>query len=233
MSLLDQLAGSLDASTIAKLGQQIGADSSTTQSALEAALPALLGGLANNASKPGGASALNAALERDHDGSILDNVGSLLGGASGGGGAAGALASMFGGGESAGLGGLLGMAAQAMTDAPGNGGAKTVDGAGILGHILGGKRDAVENGVAQGSGLDKAQIAKLLVLAAPLVMGALGKAKQSQGLDADGVSTMVKQESERAGGGLLGGLLDGGDDNGIAGELAQMAGKKLLSGLFS
>jgi hypothetical protein len=39
-----------------------------------------LGGLANNASTPGGAVALDTALARDHDGSLLDNLGSLLGG---------------------------------------------------------------------------------------------------------------------------------------------------------
>ena len=41
------------------------------------ALPALINGLANNASSPQGAQSLDAALSNDHDGSILGNLGGL------------------------------------------------------------------------------------------------------------------------------------------------------------
>ncbi len=231
MSLLEQLSQSLDQDTIAKLSQQIGADPQKTSTALNAALPALLGGLAKNASTPSGAQQLDSALQRDHDGSLLDNLGAMFGG----GGAQSGLGSALGGGggRGGGIADLLGMAAGMLTKAPGNGGTKTLDAGGILGHILGGKRDAVENGVSKGSGLDKAQVAKLLMLAAPLVMGALGRMKQKKHLDAGGVSEMVQKDSERAGGGLLGGLLDKNDDGSIADDLAKMAGKKILGGLFS
>lgn len=70
-------------------------------------------------------------------------------------------------------------------------GAAASDGNGILGHILGGKREAVEQGVAQSSGLDLSAISKLLPMLAPIVMGALGKAKREQGLDASGVAAVV------------------------------------------
>lgn len=218
MSLLDQLSNSLDEDTIATLSRQIGADPQKTSTALNAALPALLGGLAKNTSTPAGAQNLDSALDRDHDGSLLDNLGAMFGG---------------GGGGQGGIGDLLGMAAGMLTQAPGNGGAKTLDAGGILGHILGGKREAVENGVSKGSGLDKAQVAKLLMLAAPLVMAALGRARQKKNLDAGGVSKMVQEDSERAGGGLLGGLLDKNDDGSIADDLAKMAGKRLFGGLLS
>jgi hypothetical protein len=46
-------------------------------SAIQMALPMLLNGLANNASTPQGAESLNTALEQDHDGSLLDNLGGL------------------------------------------------------------------------------------------------------------------------------------------------------------
>ena len=42
-------------------------------------MSAILGAMANNASKPGGADSLLGALQKDHDGSILDNLGGFLG----------------------------------------------------------------------------------------------------------------------------------------------------------
>ena len=50
-------------------------------------LPILLAALNRNASNPAGAAALHGALERDHDGSILDNLGGFLGNAQAGPGA--------------------------------------------------------------------------------------------------------------------------------------------------
>ena len=51
-------------------------------------MPALLNGLANNASTPEGAESLNNTLEQHHDGSILDNIEGLAGKIFGGGQAA-------------------------------------------------------------------------------------------------------------------------------------------------
>ena len=73
--LMQQLAGG----GLSKIGQQIGADDQTTQSALSTALPLLVSALANNASKPEGAQSLHQALVKDHDGTILDNVSGFLG----------------------------------------------------------------------------------------------------------------------------------------------------------
>ncbi len=78
-SLFEALAGQLlTGDNIAKVGQHMNADSETTKSAMTAALPLLFGALARNASKPDGASELHAALERDHDGSVLDNLSGFL-----------------------------------------------------------------------------------------------------------------------------------------------------------
>ncbi|MEL7059173.1 MAG: DUF937 domain-containing protein, partial [Acidobacteriota bacterium] len=52
----------------------------TTQKAVAAALPMLLGTMARNANEPAGAAALAGALDRDHDGSVLDDVQGFLGG---------------------------------------------------------------------------------------------------------------------------------------------------------
>jgi hypothetical protein len=78
--ILSSLMGQLGPSAIQQISQQLGAPEGATQSAVQAALPALMTALANNAQTPQGAQALGGALERDHDGSILDNIGGFLGG---------------------------------------------------------------------------------------------------------------------------------------------------------
>lgn len=83
-SLIDTLQQQLSPSTIEQISNSLGSDPATTQSAIAAALPAILGGLASNASRPEGATALDNALNA-HDGGILDNLGSVLGGAAGSG----------------------------------------------------------------------------------------------------------------------------------------------------
>jgi len=78
-TLIEELLSNLDADTLAGLGQQAGIDSSNISGAVQAALPAILGGLTRNAGQQDGAAALAGALQKDHDGSILENLGGLLG----------------------------------------------------------------------------------------------------------------------------------------------------------
>ena len=82
-SILEGLAGQFDDNVVSRLSDQIGADPASTATAIQTALPVLLGALANNASSPAGAEALGAALDRDHDGSLLGNLGAILGGGQG------------------------------------------------------------------------------------------------------------------------------------------------------
>ncbi len=77
-ALTQQLMQQLSGEGVSRISQQIGADEQTTSSALSAALPLLLSALANNASKPEGAQALNQALTQDHDGSILNDLPGFL-----------------------------------------------------------------------------------------------------------------------------------------------------------
>jgi hypothetical protein len=77
-SMLDSLLQQLSSSDVSKLGAQIGADPATTQSALSAALPAILAALSKNASDPRGARDLHDAVEQDHDGSVVDHLSSYL-----------------------------------------------------------------------------------------------------------------------------------------------------------
>src|ERR1051325_743416 len=55
----------------------------------------------------------------------------------------------------------------------GAGGGGGIGGA-ILGHIFGAKRSTVEEGVGRASGLNAQQVAQLLMMLAPIVMGFLG-----------------------------------------------------------
>lgn len=79
MSLLDMLQSQLAGAPAEQLGKQIGTDQAGAQKAIGAALPALMAALAGNAKRKDGASALSNALERDHDGGILDDLQGFLG----------------------------------------------------------------------------------------------------------------------------------------------------------
>lgn len=123
--------------------------------------------------------------------------------------------------------------------------AVTNDGAGILGHLFGGKQSNVENALSQKSGLDAGSIANILKIAAPIVMGFVGRqTAQSNVSDANGMNSLL--------GSMLGGqpeqnqslittLLDADGDGSILDDVAGMVmgtNKKsgglggLLSGLF-
>lgn len=70
-------------------------------------------------------------------------------------------------------------------------------GAGILKHVLGQQRSSVESQLSQSIGLNQQQISKLMELAAPLVMGALGRATLEQGLDESGLSQFLNQQKQQ------------------------------------
>jgi len=88
------------------------------------------------------------------------------------------------------------------------------DGLGILGHVLGGNQNNVTNSISKESGLDTAQVLKILALVAPIVMGFLGKQKQENNLDSNGIA------------GLLGGLVNG--SNSASGGINLGGFEKLL-----
>jgi hypothetical protein len=107
-------------------------------------------------------------------------------------------------------------------------------GAGILGHILGGKQDRVRQGVSQASGLNSDATGQLMKMLAPMVLGALGKKKQqSSGMgisDLMGLLGGEKQAVEQsAGGSLIGRMLDqDGDGDFDMGDIAKLAMGKLF-----
>ena len=189
MSLLDMLQQRLGGDAVNQISKQLGTDPTTTQTAIAAALPMLVGALARNAQDPGKAGALANALGR-HDGSVLDDVAGYLGR-----------------------------------------GGDTDDGDGILGHVLGGRKETVQTGLGRAAGLDPAKAGTLLAMLAPLVMGALGKAQREKGLDTGGLAGMLGGEQQRATDaapgvmGMLTSLLDRDRDGSVMDDIGAMLGK--------
>ncbi len=97
----------------------------------------------------------------------------------------------------------------------------------LLGQVLGGRHQRVEQGVSKASGLDAATTQKLLGLLAPIVLGALAKQKKTQGLDAGGLKDFLGKERasvEQQTGGMIGKILDqDGDGDFDLGDVAKLA----------
>ena len=151
-SILKMLMSQVADKNLGDISRQLGKDEGTTGKALNDAVPSLLMALAKNSANPEGARSLSNALSKDHDGSILDNIGGFLGNAQAG------------------------------------------PGAGILRHVLGEKRGAVEQGLSSRSGLDASSVGKLLEMVAPLILGQLGKAKRERNLDSNGLADLLQGE---------------------------------------
>lgn len=79
-SLQDLLGQEQGNEAIEKISQNLGANHTTVNSAIQMALPVILSGLARNANDPQGAQNLNQALEKDHDGGLLNDLMGYLGG---------------------------------------------------------------------------------------------------------------------------------------------------------
>lgn len=80
MDLNSLLQGQLPAELIGQLSQQIGGSSEQTSNAASGIINTLLGGLAKNAGSEEGAQNLANALDKNHDGSIFNNLAGLLSG---------------------------------------------------------------------------------------------------------------------------------------------------------
>jgi hypothetical protein len=80
-SLLDLVTSQLQSGDIDAIARQVGVDSDSAMKVVAGALPAMLSGLSKNTQDVAGASALADALDRDHDGSVLEDVAGFLGSA--------------------------------------------------------------------------------------------------------------------------------------------------------
>lgn len=192
-NVLKDLMSQFGDTELEAVGNKIGVDKSQAANALQGVLPTLLGAMAGNAQNESGANGFLSALDRDHDGSILDDVAGFVTNSDNG------------------------------------------PGTGILKHVLGGNRTNVENKISQQSGISSASVGKLFEIAAPLVMGYLGKQKKTQsGFDAGGIGGLLSGLASQANNDSSFDLTDvigmvGG--SGQKGGLGSIAGK-FLGGLF-
>ena len=195
--LLGSLVQQLGGDGIAEIARSVGVRGGDVTKVLGGAMPAMMAGLTRNAASSGGADALSGALDRDHDGSVLNDVMGYLGG-----------------------------------------GGNVVDGAGILGHVFGGRQPRVEQAVSRSSGVDTGSVAKIMAMMAPLVMGSLGRAKREQGLDAPGLAAALGQQERFARKAspsavdLFTNLLDSDGDGDSMDDIAKI-GTGLLGKLFT
>ena len=109
------------------------------------------------------------------------------------------------------------------------------DGAGILNHLFGNQTENVAKAVSKSSGLDSNGSIKMLQILAPLVLGALGKKKKDNNLDASGLDALTSMlalnlgSNEQTSGimGLVTNLLDSNKDGAIVDDLLGLASKFL------
>jgi hypothetical protein len=80
MSVLDELRSSLSDDHVNEISKRIGADPESTKRAIDGALPLLVGAFGKEASDPQRAAGLRKAIEEDHDGSVVNDLGRYLSG---------------------------------------------------------------------------------------------------------------------------------------------------------
>lgn len=74
-SIMNLLISQLSSGALGQISERLGVDEQKAQQAVGMALPMLIGALnRNSSSSKSSAEALTGALQRDHDGSILDNL---------------------------------------------------------------------------------------------------------------------------------------------------------------
>jgi len=200
MNILDLLQGQMSDGVVEQLSGQIRSDKDRTSAAANGIFATLVSALSRNVANPQSGSSLLGALDRDHDGSVLEDVMGFLSG----------------------------------NNKPQN--ARASNGLGILDHVLGGKTDNVLQMVSKSSGLDLLKTGQLMQLLAPMVMGALGKAKKQQNLDQGGLANLlsgtINQASQgRQELGIIGKVLDADGDGNVMDDIAGM-GMKVLGNMF-
>lgn len=182
--ILKSILSKLDDNSLQAISQKTNASPDKAKSAMAAAIPILMNALARNSSSPEGAQSLQNAIKRDHDGSLLDNLGGFL-------------------------------------NNP-----ESANGAGILKHVLGSKRQNVEQYISKDSGLSGDSVSKILEMAAPLVMGYLGK--KSGGGDGNVLGNVInsylnteKKQAPKSQS-VINQILDQNNDGSIIDDIARM-----------
>jgi hypothetical protein len=111
------------------------------------------------------------------------------------------------------------------------GDADTADGEKILGHVLGDRLDGARAAIARAAGTSDEQAGQLLATLAPLVMGAVGRLRREEGLDASSLPSRLAEMRdglEHHGPEIMAfatQLLDRNQDGSIADEVGGFVGK--------
>jgi len=214
MDLMDIIKQQITPEVIGQISQNTGATPQQAAAASEGVTHALVAALNNQAQTPDGAAALHSTLD-DHDGSVLDNVMGLFGGAGagqqqqGGGGIGDILGSVLGGGSGGGLGNVLssvlgggsgGGLGNVLGSVLGGGGQQQQQqqqqqsGGGIgdiLGGLFGGNLGNITSSISHMSGMNTSGVMQLLMQFAPIILGILGQQKAQQNLAPSGLSNIL------------------------------------------
>lgn len=175
--------------------KQTGISQNEAASVLGVALPTLLGAMQKNSQTPQAAEGLLGALQSSkHDGSLVENIGTLFGQ---------------------------------------NNQNILSDGAGILGHLLGGNTQNIANNISSQTGVASGTVSTILQTLAPLLMSYLGKQVSQNNVSSSSALTSILGSvmgGNNAGtGGILGSIasmIDQDKDGNPLNDLMGMFGKK-------
>ncbi|MDA9900581.1 DUF937 domain-containing protein [bacterium] len=202
---MNLLGSGLGKSLIEGLSSQTGQSKSKTTALLNLAIPVLLKAMQRNSATKEGALGLLNAITNKHDGSILNNLSSII----------------------------LGSSIDAVEK----------DGGKILGHVFGKSQKNIQNALSKQTGVSNNSVAKVLKVAAPVVLGILGKQKRNSSVNdtkdlSNMISNLLKSQTKKQS--FFEAILDADENGSIINELAGSILKKnnigignLLSKLFN
>lgn len=184
VNVLNELLSKLDDNSLQAISKKANATPTQSKAALASAIPILMNALAKNSSTHEGASSLQNAVKKDHDGSLLDNLGDFVSNP------------------------------------------ESFKGSGILKHVLGDKRQNVEQYISRDTGLSGQSVSQILEIAAPMVMGLLGK--KSSGGSSSAINSLlngyIKTEQKKASQShsVISQLLDQDNDGNVMDDVTEL-----------
>ena len=199
MNLIELITGNAGNQVASQAENKFGISKNQIIALLAVAAPLVISYLRKKSQEdPNEAEALNNALDKDHDGSILDNPAQV---------------------ES-----------------------RLQEGGSILDHIFGGQKAQVENQLSQNTGISMDKIGPVLAMLAPLIMGYIGKEKQSivvisagglgeeRGGRLGGAQNQAQAEPSNPLNDILGSVLGGGSQQSSGNPLNDILGNVLGGG---
>ncbi len=105
------------------------------------------------------------------------------------------------------------------------------DGSSIMGYVLGDQQQGVNKSIGRSTGIDPKNVAMLMSMLAPVVLGVMGQQKQKNNMNASDVSSMLQQNRETAKSNApeLSSLLDMDGDGDISDDMVTLGANLLQS----